>query len=104
MFSRYWFVIPVVRFYFYVGELLDVLTAFHLNRIEILKQQEDILILFPYSMISETLQRIFFHLAAMESNKNSVLVFEEPGGKCFSLLVLEVLPFSLRFNRVTVIL
>ncbi len=33
---------------------------------------------FSYSLQAETLQRYIFHLAAIESNKDSVLLFEEP--------------------------
>jgi AAA15 family ATPase/GTPase len=32
----------------------------------------------PYFMIADTLQRLIFHKAAIASNKNSVLLFEEP--------------------------
>jgi AAA15 family ATPase/GTPase len=34
--------------------------------------------LFPYSSMADTFQRLIFHLAAIEGNKNSVLIFEEP--------------------------
>ncbi|MHA1431827.1 MAG: AAA family ATPase [Candidatus Freyarchaeota archaeon] len=33
---------------------------------------------FPYSLASETLQRIVFFTVAVNSNRDSVLVFEEP--------------------------
>jgi AAA15 family ATPase/GTPase len=33
---------------------------------------------FSYSTMADTFQRLFFHLAAIESNKNAVLLFEEP--------------------------
>ncbi|MFV0593899.1 MAG: AAA family ATPase [Draconibacterium sp.] len=39
--------------------------------------------LIPYSSIAETLQRIIFHKTAIASNKNSVLVFEEPEAHAF---------------------
>lgn len=41
------------------------------------------LISFPYSTISETLQRIIFYLTAIYSNKDSVLAFEEPESHAF---------------------
>ncbi|RLF93469.1 hypothetical protein DRN52_06445 [Thermococci archaeon] len=53
------------------------------KRIEVLKQYEDVFILFPYSLVSETIQRIIFYLAAIKSNKDSVLVFEEPEAHAF---------------------
>jgi len=53
------------------------------NKIEIVKLLEDILISYPYSVISDTLQRVVFYLAAIESNKNSVIAFEEPESHAF---------------------
>ena len=48
------------------------------KKIEVQKEIEDIIISHPYSLVSDTLQRIIFHLIAIETNKNSVIVFEEP--------------------------
>lgn len=53
------------------------------GKIEILKELEDILIGIPYSLTSETLQRIVFFLAAIYSNKESILTFEEPEAHAF---------------------
>lgn len=53
------------------------------NKIEVLKQYEDILISLPYSLVSETLQRIVFYLTAISSNKDSILIFEEPESHSF---------------------
>jgi len=53
------------------------------DKIEISKLQEDVFIFYPYSLASETLQRIVFYTTAMDSNKNSVLVFEEPESHSF---------------------
>ena len=53
------------------------------NKIEVVKLLEDILISYPYSVVSDTLQRIVFYLTAIESNKNSILVFEEPEAHAF---------------------
>jgi len=50
---------------------------------EIMKQIEDIAISYPYTLTSDTLQRIIFHVIAMESNQNSTLVFEEPESHAF---------------------
>ncbi|MHA1603886.1 MAG: AAA family ATPase, partial [Candidatus Freyarchaeota archaeon] len=38
---------------------------------------------FPYSLASETLQRIVFFTVAVNSNRDSVLVFEEPEAHAF---------------------
>jgi len=53
------------------------------NKIEVLKQYEDILVSCPYSLVSDTLQRIVFYLTAILSNKDSILIFEEPEAHAF---------------------
>ncbi len=53
------------------------------NKIEIMKQQDDVIITYPYSLTSDTLQRILFHMIAIDSNKDSVLIFEEPESNSF---------------------
>jgi len=53
------------------------------NKIEVQKEIEDIIISHPYSLVSDTLQRIIFHLAAIETNKDSAIVFEEPESHAF---------------------
>ncbi|MFA4836264.1 MAG: AAA family ATPase, partial [Dehalococcoidia bacterium] len=55
----------------------------HENKLEVIKQAEDIIISYPYLQTSDTLQRLVFHLAAILSNKNSVLIFEEPEAHAF---------------------
>ena len=55
----------------------------HENQIEIIKESEGILISYPYILMSDTLQRIIFHVSAVLSNKDSVLVFEEPESHSF---------------------
>ena len=53
------------------------------HKIEIVKQFEDIIVSVPYRLGSETLQRLVFYLAAIYTNKESVLVFEEPESHSF---------------------
>ena len=53
------------------------------RKIEVQKEYEDIIISHPYPLISETLQRIIFHLIAIETNKNSIITFEEPESHAF---------------------
>jgi hypothetical protein len=50
---------------------------------KIVKQLDDLLITYPYINISDTLQRIIFFTAAMMSNKESLLIFEEPESFAF---------------------
>jgi AAA15 family ATPase/GTPase len=53
------------------------------NKIEVQKEIEDIILSHPYSLVSDTLQRIIFHLIAIETNRDSVIVFEEPESHAF---------------------
>ena len=53
------------------------------KKLEIIKQLDDIIVSYPYSLTSETLQRVTFFMAAILSNKESVLVFEEPESHAF---------------------
>lgn len=48
------------------------------RKFEIQKEEEDMVYTTPYALIADTLQRIIFYTAAIESNKDSVLLFEEP--------------------------
>jgi len=57
---------------------LDLLVDKVDEKLEIQKQIERYVIKTPYSLVSDTLQRIIFHLAAIETNNDSVLLFEEP--------------------------
>jgi hypothetical protein len=52
--------------------------------IEISKEEDSILTTYPYTVISDTLQRIIFYIAAIETNKDSTsLIFEEPESNVF---------------------
>ena len=51
--------------------------------IQIEKELEDIIVAFPYHLLSETFQHIFFYLAAIISNKDSIIAFEEPEAHAF---------------------
>ena len=56
----------------------------HENQIDVAKDSEDMVVTsFPYSLASETLQRITFYTAAIETNKNAVIVLEEPEAHSF---------------------
>ncbi|NWF93455.1 MAG: AAA family ATPase [Syntrophaceae bacterium] len=52
-------------------------------KIEVQKEVEDVIISYPYSLVSDTLQRIVFHLVAIETNKDSIIIFEEPEAHAF---------------------
>ena len=51
--------------------------------IEIVKDYQDVIISYPYALISDTLQRVVFYMAAILTNKQSVLAFEEPEAHAF---------------------
>ncbi len=53
------------------------------SKIETQKEVDDVIISYPYSLVSDTLQRVVFHLAAIETNKDSVIIFEEPEAHAF---------------------
>ncbi|NJK86128.1 MAG: ATP-binding protein [Bacteroidales bacterium] len=53
------------------------------NDLEISKLIEDELYSYPYFTLSETLQRIIFYSTAIKSNKDSVILFDEPESNTF---------------------
>ena len=55
----------------------------HEGRIEFQREIDSIVVSLPYLNLSDTLQRIIFHLTAVLSNKNSVIAFEEPEAHAF---------------------
>jgi hypothetical protein len=53
--------------------------------LSMLKEQQGRLIPFSYPTISETFRRIVFFLAILETNRNAVLIFDEPEANIYSL-------------------
>jgi AAA15 family ATPase/GTPase len=54
------------------------------HEIEISKEEDNVLIAYPFSIISDTLQRLIFYISAIESNTvGSTLIFEEPESNIF---------------------
>lgn len=51
--------------------------------LKIIQKGKDGIFLIPYSSIADTLQRIIFYKAAIISNSNSILLFEEPEAHSF---------------------
>jgi AAA15 family ATPase/GTPase len=45
---------------------------------------------FPFNLLADTFQRILFYKAAISSNQNSVLLFEEPEAQCYEPYILEI--------------
>jgi len=53
------------------------------NKMEIMKHHENDIIAYPYWLLSDTLQRIIFYTTAIDSNKDSILILEEPESHSF---------------------
>jgi AAA15 family ATPase/GTPase len=57
------------------------------RKLEVIKDQDGMTYSYPYSSVADTLQRIIFYLAAIESNDDAVLLFEEPEAHLFPVYV-----------------
>ncbi len=57
------------------------------RRFEVMKEVEGLSFAYPYSGSGDTLRRYGFHLAAMESNRNTVILLEEPEAHSYPLYV-----------------
>ena len=53
------------------------------DKIEVLKDFEGVIVSNPYHLASDTFQRLVFYMAALRTNSDSVLVFEEPEAHAF---------------------
>lgn len=57
------------------------------RRLEVTKEKEGLTYSYPYSSVADTLQRIIFYLAAIESNNHAVILLEEPEAHLFPVYV-----------------
>lgn len=48
------------------------------NELVLQKNEDGLVVEYPYSNMADTFQRLFFYYAAIDSNKDSVLILEEP--------------------------
>lgn len=55
----------------------------HEEKLEFQRELDGVVVSLPYFTLSDTLQRLIFHLAAILSNRNSVIAFEEPEAHSF---------------------
>ncbi len=60
------------------------------NNIEVQKRMENFAWTYPYSLTSDTLQRMIFYLAAIKSNTNSILLLEEPENRLFPSFITDI--------------
>ncbi len=69
---------------------LKLLIEKNTNELKIFKEYQDgTVFTLSYQLIADTLQRLIFYKAAIMSNKNTVLLFEEPEAHCFEPYILE---------------
>jgi len=59
------------------------------NSLKVMKDNGADVFIVPYSLIADTLQRIIFYKTAIVSNKNSVLIFEEPEAHAYPPYIAE---------------
>jgi AAA15 family ATPase/GTPase len=71
----------MVEFYRRYG--LKVVMRQHEGIFELQKEVNGLIFNYPYTLTSDTLRRIIFYTVAIASNKDSVLVFEEPESHAF---------------------
>ncbi|MEZ4848667.1 MAG: AAA family ATPase [Bacteroidia bacterium] len=68
----------------------NLVIDFVTNEAEIQKNQDGIVYKIPYNLVADTLQRAIFHNVAIWSNKNSLILFEEPENHSFPPYVREL--------------
>lgn len=62
---------------------LDLVLDKRTKSLSVQKREGNIVYPISYNLIADTLQRMIFHYAAIESNKDSILLFEEPESHSF---------------------
>ncbi|HVZ98389.1 MAG TPA: AAA family ATPase [Chitinophagaceae bacterium] len=62
---------------------LELLYESREQKFTILKRTDSGIFSIPYELVADTLQRLIFYKAAIASNKNSILLFEEPEAQMF---------------------
>ena len=60
------------------------------GRFEVMKELDGLSFAYPYSSSGDTLQRFGFHLAAMESNHQTVILLEEPEAHSYPMYVTQL--------------
>ena len=65
------------------GNDLELVLRVKERKLEVQRKKGAKVYAFPYTSIADTIQRLAFYLAAIYSNKNSVLLFEEPEAHSF---------------------
>lgn len=69
--------------HFFANYGLDLLIDTESGKLEVQKRIGNRVYKIPYSLAADTLQRIIFHIAAVETNTDSVILLEEPEAHAF---------------------
>jgi AAA15 family ATPase/GTPase len=72
---------------FFLKYNLDLLLDTETGKLDVQKRVGNRVYKIPYSLAADTLQRIIFHLAAIETNTDSILLLEEPEAHSFPLYI-----------------
>ncbi|MGC8944552.1 MAG: AAA family ATPase [Anaerolineae bacterium] len=62
---------------------LRLVVGYRGDQLSVQKEVGEVIVSLPYTIVSDTLRRIAFYLAAMETNQESVLILEEPESHAF---------------------
>ncbi len=69
---------------------LDLLMDIASKRLRIVQKKQNALISYPLHLVPDTFQRYVFHLAAIMSNRDAVLLFEEPESHSYAPYVYQL--------------
>jgi len=72
---------------FFAPAKLNLTLRIEDQKLEITKNLDGITTAIPYSLIADTLQRLIFYLAAIESNDDAVILLEEPEAHSYPVYV-----------------
>lgn len=84
---------PVIREWisdFFEEFKLEFLFDFASRKFEIQKKEKGIVYKIPFELTPDTFRRMLFHIAAIHSNKNATLLFEEPESHSFPPYIKEL--------------
>lgn len=68
---------------YFAGTGFRLIVDFPNQKVVVTKEVDDILFSFPYEATSETLRRMIFYHLALNTNKDTTLVFDEPEAHAF---------------------
>lgn len=78
---------------------LDFLLDVESQQMSVIQKEKDSFLRIPMALVPDTFQRYIFHLAAILSNQNSVLLFEEPETHSYAPYVYQLAQYILQDDR-----